>query len=60
MVSPQLVSGSRQISPGSVSGATYTFSLDPTDAPAGVEGAYAFSITAKDGLNHTASAAASR
>ncbi|HUJ24509.1 MAG TPA: hypothetical protein VLW85_00710 [Myxococcales bacterium] len=60
VVTPRLVSGANQIAPGSVTGSTYSFSLDPADAPAGVEGAYGFSVSAADGLGHSGSAQGSR
>ena len=60
VVSPTLTSGAKQIAPSNVSGSTYTFPLSPADAPAGVEGAYTFSVSASDNLGHAGSTQGTR
>src|SRR5207248_8478321 len=50
VVSPRLLSGARTIPPATATGPVYVFRLDPTDAPAGVEGAYGFQVAAQDNL----------
>ncbi len=60
VVSPLLVSAGKSVPPASVASGVYLFPLDPSDAPPGAEGAYAFQITAHDNLGHAAQASASR
>jgi len=60
VVSPALISGGNSIAPSGADGGLYVFHLDPRDAPAGVEGAYAFQISAQDNLGHSTAADGSR
>ena len=48
------------LQPSSRDGGLFVFQLDPRGAPAGVEGAYTFQVSATDGLGITADAGASR
>ncbi|HTO96635.1 MAG TPA: hypothetical protein VMK66_06285, partial [Myxococcales bacterium] len=59
VVSPRLLSAGKTVTPSSVDGGQYFFPLDPKDAPAGVEGAYAFQVAAQDGLGHSRQVAGS-
>ena len=52
VASAQLLSAGTQTQAARSSGNTYSFQLDPADAPADAEGTYAFQIRAADGLGH--------
>jgi hypothetical protein len=60
VVSPRLLSAGKTVPPASVDAGVYVFPLDPSDAPAGAEGAYAFQVAAQDNLGHSRQVAGSR
>ncbi len=54
VVSPRLLSAGKTVTPSAAPvGNVYVFQLDPRDAPAGVEGSYAFQVAAQDPLGHS-------
>jgi hypothetical protein len=58
---PRLLSGGKTLTPSAPpAGNVFTFQLDPRDAPAGVEGPYAFQVAADDPLGHSRQVGGSR